>query len=164
VLIAITGYDHPDAARLIAEVQQEYVERYGGPDDTPVDPAEFAPPLGLFLVGYDGDEPVACGGWRSHGTDAEVKRMYVAKRARRSGYARLILAELERTAREAGHTRMILETGARQPEAVALYERAGYTAVAPFGHYADAALAIHLGKSLPRLRRAGRARRRRGRA
>jgi len=141
-------YDHPDAAQLIEEVQQEYVKRYGGPDATPVDPGDFSPPRGLFLVGYDGDEPVSCGGWRSHGLEAEIKRMYVVKRARRAGYARLILVSLEQTAREAGHVRVILETGYMQPEAITLYRSAGYTDVAPFGHYADVTGAIHLGKAL----------------
>jgi hypothetical protein len=39
--IRVVAYDHPDAAKLIAEVQQEYVVRYGDPDVTPVDPADF---------------------------------------------------------------------------------------------------------------------------
>jgi GNAT superfamily N-acetyltransferase len=136
-------YDDPDAVKLIAEVQQEYVQRYGGEDDTPVDPAEFAPPAGLFVVGYLGETPVACGGWRAHDTpeplfadgDAEVKRMYVASSVRRRGYARLILAELERTATERGRRRMVLETGTAQPEAIALYTSAGYTAIPKFGQY-----------------------------
>ncbi len=58
------GYDHPDARRLIGEVQQEYVIRYGGPDETPVAHVEFSPPLGLFVILYDDGEPVATGGWR----------------------------------------------------------------------------------------------------
>jgi GNAT superfamily N-acetyltransferase len=149
VRIDRVDYDHADAAKLIAEVQQEYVQRYGGEDDTPVDPAEFAPPRGLFLVGYDGDDgPVACGGWRAHGADAEIKRMYVTPRARGAGHARLVLAELERTALAAGHERMILETGSKQPEAVSLYRSAGYEAIAPFGYYAGRPLAIHLAKRL----------------
>ena len=142
-------YDAPDATALIEEVQQEYVIRYGGPDGTPVDPAEFTPPGGLFLVGYVDAEGVACGGWRSHGTDAELKRMYVRRSARRGGLARELLAELERTAAAAGHHRMILETGSKQPEAVALYRSAGYADVPAFGYYADAPLAIHLAKPLP---------------
>lgn len=150
--IEVRSYDHPDSARLIDEVQQEYVIRYGSRDDTPVDPAEFTPPQGLFLVGYverDGvEEPAVTGGWRSHGADAEMKRMYVTPDLRGRGLARAMLVELERTAREAGHRRMILETGAKQPEAVQLYTCSGYTPVERFGHYADAPLAIHLGKSL----------------
>ncbi|MGW5052120.1 GNAT family N-acetyltransferase [Actinokineospora sp. NPDC004072] len=148
VRIEIRAYDHPDSQALIAEVQQEYVIRYGGPDESPVDPAEFAPPLGLFLVGYEDDLPVATGGWRSHGAAAEIKRMFVVARARGRGYARQMLAELEATAAAAGHEQLILETGSKQPEAVALYRSSGYTGVTPFGHYADAPLAIHLGKPL----------------
>jgi GNAT superfamily N-acetyltransferase len=141
-------YDAPDAATLIEEVQQEYVHRYGGRDESLVDPAEFAPPSGLFLVGYLDGEGVACGGWRSHGTDAELKRMYVRQNARRGGLAKEMLAELERTAAAAGHRRMILETGSRQPEAVALYRAAGYEDIPAFGFYADAPLSIHLAKPI----------------
>ncbi len=137
------AYHDPDPAKLIAEVQQEYVRRYGGEDDTPVDPAEFAPPAGLFVVGYLGDVPVACGGWRAHDApepgfadgDAEVKRMYVVPSARRRGFARLVLAELERTAADRGRLRMVLETGTAQPEAIALYTSAGYAPIPKFGQY-----------------------------
>lgn len=146
--IDVVAYDHPDAARLIAEVQREYVTRYGGEDDSPVDPDEFAAPKGVFLVGYLDGVAVACGGWRSHGSDAEIKRMYVAAAMRGKGLARAMLAELERTALAAGHRRMILETGKRQPEAVALYRSTGYSDIPAFGHYANAPLSIHLGKPL----------------
>jgi len=146
--IQVVAYDDRVAAGLVEEVQQEYVARYGGRDGTPVDPAEFAPPKGLFLVGYLAEAAVACGGWRSHGTDAELKRMYVRRTARGKGLARAMLTELERTALAAGHHRMILETGQKQPEAVTLYRSAGYADISPFGHYANAPLAIHLGKPL----------------
>ena len=148
VRIEVRTYDHPDAVALIADVQQEYVVRYGEVDLTPVDPAEFAPPQGLFLVAYVDDEPAACGGWRAHGTDVELKRMYVRPSHRGRGLARAVLAELERTAAEAGYARLILETGSRQPEAIALYESAGYTPVPAFGYYAEAPEAVHLGKTL----------------
>jgi len=141
-------YDHPDATVLVEELQQEFVVRYGEPDHTPVDPADFAPPLGLFLVGYLAGVPVVCGGWRANGDEAELKRMYVAPAARGRGLARLLLAELERTALAAAHRSMILVTGSQQPEAVRLYQSAGYLPVPGFGHYADAPSAIHLGKAL----------------
>ncbi|MGQ0837511.1 GNAT family N-acetyltransferase [Actinokineospora sp.] len=146
--IEVLAYDHPDVVRLVAEVQGEYVIRYGGPDDTPVDPAEFAPPRGLFLVGYVGGVAMVTGGWRAHGADAEIKRMYVSPAGRGRGLARMMLAELERTAAEAGYDRLILETGSKQPEAVQLYRSAGYEPVPKFGYYADAPEAIHLGKVL----------------
>lgn len=147
--IRVVPYDHPDAGKLIEEVQAEYVIRYGGPDDTSVDPAEFAPPLGLFLIGYVDGVPVATGGWRAHedGT-AQIKRMYVVPTGRGKGFARQMLSELELTAKRAGHHRIILETGSRQPEAVALYRSSGYTDVPAFGYYAEYPNSIHLGKTL----------------
>lgn len=135
---------HPDAQRLIAEVQQEYVARYGGPDRTPLDGDEFEDPGGAFYVGYLGGEPVATGAWRrrtdveAFGTrlTAEVKRMYVAPAARGRGLARAMLSHLEEQARESGAETMVLETGTAQPEAMALYESAGYTRIDGFGYYA----------------------------
>lgn len=149
------GYLHPDAAALVARVQAEYVERYGSPDESPVDPLVFDPPEGLFLVGYDAEGPVATGAWRRSpverlgGTSAvEVKRMYVVPERRGRGHARAVLAELERTARAAGHDLVVLETGLRQPEAIELYRSAGYEEVAGFGFYADAPLSRCFGKRL----------------
>lgn len=148
MLIREVTLDHPDAAALIDEVQQEYVNRYGGVDRAPTDPSEFAPPDGLFLVGYSDGRPVAMGGWRRLGPDAEIKRMYVVAAARGRGLARRMLAELERTAVVAGFPRVILGTGSKQPEAVELYRSSGYSDVEPFGYYKDAPMAIHLGKVL----------------
>jgi GNAT superfamily N-acetyltransferase len=136
---------HPDAQLLVEEVQQEYVVRYGGRDRTPMIASELAPPAGAFYVGYRDGRPVTTGAWRFRDDverlgstrPAEVKRMYVAPPARRLGLARLMLAHLEATARAAGADVMILETGTAQPEAMALYEAAGYERVEPFGHYRD---------------------------
>ncbi len=136
---------HPDAALLVEEVQGEYVVRYGGRDETPIEPAYFEEPMGAFFVGYLHDVPVVTGAWRRR-TDvefdgtrqtAEIKRMYVAASARRRGLARAMLAHLEETARAGGAEVMVLETGNRQPEAITLYESAGYTSVAGFGFYRD---------------------------
>jgi GNAT superfamily N-acetyltransferase len=157
--IAIRKYGDPDVAQMVDEVQAEYVLRYGGPDLAVVDPDEFSPPNGVFLVGLLDGDPVATGGWRRLGDgegegegegqgDAEIKRMYVAARARRRGLARRVLTELERTATNAGVTRLILNTGPEQPEAVALYEEAGYLPIAGFGHYACHPHALFFGKDL----------------
>ena len=143
------GYADPVAQHLIERVQQEYVVRYGGRDAAVVDPAEFSPPLGLFLVAEVDGVPAGCGGWRSFGDGvAEVKRMYVEPAFRRRGIAALLLAELERTAAGAGHQRLLLNSGHQQPEALALYDRAGYTPVAGYGVYADSPGAVFLGKEL----------------
>lgn len=149
------GYGHPDALALIEEVQRVYVERYGSEDETPLDPLMFEPPTGSFFVGYVGGDPVATGAWRRHdvpalglGATAEVKRMYVVPRAQRCGHARRMLAVLEADAAACGAAAMILETGTRQPEAIALYESAGYRPVAGFGHYAGDSLSRSFAKPL----------------
>lgn len=138
-------FTHPDVRVLDDEVQAEYVVRYGSGDQTVFDPTHFEPPEGAFYVGYQDDRPVLMGGWRFRpdvrrlGAErpVEVKRMYVVPAARRAGLARLMLAHLEATARTAGADAVLLETGTRQPEAMALYESVGYQRVEPFGHYRD---------------------------
>lgn len=136
LVLSASAYDEPVAARLVEAVQQVYVERYGGPDITPVDPAEFAPPRGLFLVGHVDGDPVACGGWRIMEPGlAELKRMYVAPERRGQGLSRVLLAALEDEARAAGIERLRLETGSRQPEAIGLYETSGYARIEKFGVY-----------------------------
>jgi GNAT superfamily N-acetyltransferase len=149
VRLRAVGYADPVAQHLVERVQQEYVVRYGGRDAAVVDPAEFSPPLGLFLVAEVDGRPAGCGGWRSCGDGvAEVKRMYVEPAFRRRGIAALVLTELERTAAAAGHQRLLLNSGDRQPEALALYDRAGYTPVTGYGVYADEPGAVFLGKEL----------------
>ena len=150
------GYGHPDALLLVEEVQAEYVARYGGRDETPLDPLMFEPPEGSFFVGYLGDRPVATGAWRRCGVEAfgstatvEVKRMYVAPEARGRGVARRMLAHLEETAAAHGAEAVVLETGLRQPEAIALYESSGYVPVPGFGYYRDAPLSRCFGRLLP---------------
>ncbi|GAA0601870.1 GNAT family N-acetyltransferase [Streptomyces crystallinus] len=143
--IRTLGYDHPDAVKLNDQVQLEYAERYEDEGDaTPLDASMFLPPRGLYLIAYDEQErPVATGGWRTQDKnaegysdgDAELKRMYVIPEARGRGLARRILALLEADARAAGRTRMVLETGDQQPEALALYASSGYTVCEKFGHY-----------------------------
>jgi GNAT superfamily N-acetyltransferase len=153
------GYDHPDVAVLVAAVQREYVQRYGDEDATPVEPAEFAPPHGFFTVGYVAGRPVACGGWRARDGrsdeslrdgDAEVKRMFVRAEHRGRGHGRAVLAELERAAAAAGRRRVVLETGTRQPEAIALYTSAGYVPTATFGLYRHSPNCRCYAKILPR--------------
>ena len=142
-------YDGPSAQLLIAQVQQEYVVRYGGPDTTPVDPGEFAPPRGRFVVGYLDVEPVAMGGVRALDVETvEIKRMFVVPDSRGRGFARVLLARLEELAAEMGAARVVLETGLKQPEAMALYASAGYDRIDGFGHYRDEPLSASYGKSL----------------
>ena len=131
-------YDHPVVQALVDDVQAEYVVRYGGPDATPVDPAEFAPPDGAFLVARLDGEPVGCIGLRRHDADrAEVKRMFVRQAFRGRGLARLLMRASEEEARRLGYREVVLETGDEQPEAIALYRSSGYRPVPGFGYYRD---------------------------
>jgi GNAT superfamily N-acetyltransferase len=129
-------YDSVAAHQLIEELQEEYVLRYGGRDETPVDPDDFAAPRGsFFLVRRDG-EVVGCAGMRRRSEeDVEVKRMFVRRPFRGRGYSRDLLALVEGEARSLGFSRVLMETGLAQPEAMHLYETSGYERVPGFGHY-----------------------------
>ena len=142
-------YADAQASGLVDLIQAEYVARYGSGDETPMDGAEFDPPNGRFLLAYLDSVPIACGGWRTHGPgQGEIKRMFVAEAGRRRGIAARLLAELERTAAEAGLHTMVLETGDAQPEAIGLYTGAGYVPTEKYGYYRCSPQSISLAKSL----------------
>ena len=141
-------YD-PAVQRLIADALADLSQRYGGSgDDTPVSADEFAPPRGRFFVACDSGDLIGCAGWRAHGEDAELKRMYTAPAARGRGVARRMLAAIEDSARADGRRRLILETGNLQPEAIALYTSAGYRRIEDFGYYKDHAGVLSFARDL----------------
>ena len=142
--------DDPDALLLTEEVQRFYEELYGGRDEDPIAPEEFAAPDGGFLIGYHEGEPVAMGGWSFlPGRDAvKIRRMYVRATVRRLGFAAAVLQRLEDDARAAGASRVVLGTGEPQVAAVRFYRSRGYTDVEPYGYYAAAPGAVSLGKAL----------------
>jgi GNAT superfamily N-acetyltransferase len=155
VRLRAVPYRDPVAHELVERVQQEYVRRYGGRDAAEVDPAEFEQPLGRFLVAEVAGEPAGCGGWRVHGYGTgpgtvEVKRVYVEPAFRRRGLAQLLMAALEDDAAAAGHRAVVLNSGNRQPEALALYAGLGYAPVPGYGVYAEMPGAVFLGKELHR--------------
>jgi GNAT superfamily N-acetyltransferase len=95
-------------------------------------------PLTLFLVGWHNGEAVACGGFKPRGdATVEVKHMYVRPTARGRGFSRQLLALLEERARAQGATRVWVETGDKQPEAISLYKSAGYIDIPRYGEYVD---------------------------
>ena len=88
------------------------------------------------VVAYDNSTPVGCGAIKAFSPDAmEVKRMFVSPQARNLGVATNVLGELEKWAKELHYKRCILETGKRQPEAIALYEKNGYCLIPNYGQY-----------------------------
>lgn len=164
----------PTVAALVAEVQAEYTQRYGGPDTGGNDPAEYAGDRGVFRVLLattpdGGTEPVGTGAWRWHEIPAglgeelaaagvrlppdvdrcvELKRMFVRAPYRRKGYARHLLTALEAEVREVGARVVVIETGTKQPEAMALYTSSGYVPISVFGPYRGSPMARAYAKVL----------------
>ncbi len=96
------------------------------------------PVFELFFVGHTAAGPVACGGLCRYDEETgEIRRMYVAPSARGQGHARRLLEALLTEARQRGYQRVRLETGVAQPEAVRLYERAGFLPIPAYGIYVD---------------------------
>jgi GNAT superfamily N-acetyltransferase len=134
------NYETFPSQALVAALNAELLDRYDGFDGSGGEQraADFEPPDGSFLVGWDGEEPVACGGVvRYDETTAEIRRMYVAPSARGRGLSRLVLAALEDEARGLGYSFVRLETGDRQPEAIKLYASAGFEPIPRYGPFAD---------------------------
>lgn len=138
------GADEPAGAALRAAFVGELAQRYGAFNESKspsATPADMSPPGGAFLVLYLDERPVACGGIKHNAPDTgEVKRMYVAPEARRRGLARRLLGALEDAARDLGYTRIRLDTGNQQLDALALYESAAYRAIPayndnPYAHF-----------------------------
>lgn len=94
---------------------------------------ELTPPAGLLLIARLREEPVGCGALKFHAnTVGELKRMWVAPRARGLGLGRRLLEALEHKAREAGSTVLHLETNRTLKEAIEMYRHTGYQEVEAF--------------------------------
>lgn len=155
--IVDVGYDHPEVRALVRRLWDDLTVRYAedvvevdGPDGADafhaeVDAERTAAPLGAFLVARRDGRAVGCGAlkpWAGDRTVGEIKRMYVDPAERGRGLARALLGRLVERAGRLGYRRLHLETGLRQPEAIALYESAGWTRIPPYGRYRDDALTV----------------------
>lgn len=134
--IARTTEDNQDFLDLVRLLDVELAQR-DGEDHSFY--AQFNKPVGLVgvVLILDDGKAVGCGAFKEYSTDvAEVKRMYVKPEARGKRIAALILAEIEGWASSIGFQECILETGFKQPEAIALYKREGYETIPNYGQYA----------------------------
>jgi GNAT superfamily N-acetyltransferase len=117
---------------VVARAETELVQRYGHLDETEqgLTATTFEPPVGVFLVARSEDcaRPVGGVGLRRIGPPGtgEVKRLWVDPARRRAGLGRRVMGDLEDAARGMGLAVLRLDTGDRQPEAVALYESTGW--------------------------------------
>jgi GNAT superfamily N-acetyltransferase len=148
VEVRAVPWDDPDAAALRREMHETssaalYPELFAGLDAAggfdAVD-ARLRTEVVATLVAYRDDDAVGCASLRRPAPGApadalEVKKVFVRAPARRTGTARRLLDGLEAVARERGAGRLLLETGIRQPGAIALYRSLGYRAVEQFPPY-----------------------------
>ncbi len=138
-----------EARALIAALEADIEARYPGAPIRHPDAVSLVASGGLFLVARREGRAVACGALRPLEPGAiEVKRMFVSPEARRQGIARQMLSSLEAAAKQRGVAIVRIETGFNQPEAVALYDAAGYRRVPCFGEYAGNSYSICFEKSL----------------
>ncbi len=131
-----TDSSHPDFRTLVAALDRDLAIRDGD------DHAFYAQYNGITMIRhaivvYQGDEPVGCGAFKEYEPRvAEVKRMYVPLAHRGKGIAGVVLQAVEQWAAEEGYHTCILETGIKQPEAIRLYQKSGYSSIPNFGQYA----------------------------
>jgi putative acetyltransferase len=101
------------------------------------------------MVAYEGEKAAGCGAFKKMDeATVEIKRMYVDESCRNKGIATQVLLALEDWAKELGYTRCILETGIRQPDAIALYQKNGYRVIDNYGQYAGVETSVCFEKIL----------------
>ena len=137
--VQITAVDpeHPDAQYCLAEYVAELNRRSTRSFDPSVGatalPHEVRSPAGQFFVAYLHGEPIGCGAVKHHpDAPAEIKRMWIARRARGLGLGRRLLETLEACAKAGGARVAHIETSAVLAEALSLYRSTGWVEVPPF--------------------------------
>ncbi len=125
--------EKPPASELLSEMREELNALYATSnrlDNPPLHGDELRPPLGVYLVGWEGTDAVAGGGVRQLEPGlAEIKRMYIRPPARARGVATALLSALEEAARTLGCAAVRLDTGPKQVHALRLYRQAGYAEI-----------------------------------
>jgi GNAT superfamily N-acetyltransferase len=136
--IATVDPTDPDAIELIEALDRDLHDRYPGLPIHGIEAEGFAGAGGVFLVGRLDGRAVVCGAIRPIAPGImELKRMFVRPEVRGQGLSRAMLAALEAAAVERGHRTIRLETGDCQPEAIALYQSAGYRPIGRYAAYED---------------------------
>ncbi len=139
----------PDVRRLIDQLDRYQMDLYPAESNHLLSMEALRQANVTFLTARLGAEIVGCGAVVDHDGDyAEIKRMFVSPQFRGLQIGRRLLEALEAQARAAGLALLRLETGVAQPEALRLYERAGYQRRGPFGDYPDDPLSVYMEKRL----------------
>jgi putative acetyltransferase len=147
--IALESPSQADAIALIAELDAYQLTLYPPENVFSTDLAALDPGSVLFAVARTADgSAVGCAALVLTPGYGELKRMFVRPSHRGQNIARKLCGLLEQHAGERGCTRLALETGPLQPEAISLYERLGYKLSGPYGNYLEDPLSVFMQKTL----------------
>src|SRR4051812_26080321 len=148
MMLIRTNAQQPHFIELVRELDADLAVRDGRDHDfynqfNKIDMIKYA------VVAYENNKPVACGAIKEYApTIMEVKRMYTLPDFRGKGIAFQVLKELETWAKEMNYEKCILETGKKQPEAVALYQKCSYKQIPNYGQYAGVENSVCFEKEL----------------
>lgn len=148
IQIVRTTSENPDFVSLVKLLDTDLAERDGAEHDFY---AQFnkIDKLQQVILAYEEGLPVSCGAIKDFAPAvAEVKRMYTLPESRARGIASQVLKELEHWAAELNYSKCVLETGKKQPEAIALYEKNGYVRIPNYGQYAGVENSVCFEKDL----------------
>jgi putative acetyltransferase len=148
--IQLEPANQPEVLALIDALDAHQKPLYPAESHHGIDVQALSQANVLFAVARDDDsQALACGAVVLAPHWGEVKRMFVQPAWRGRGVSRALLDFLEQEARGRGCRRLMLETGILQPEALGLYERAGFVRCGPFGDYAEDPFSVFMQKDLP---------------
>ena len=143
-----TNSDSSDFYSLVALLDAALQERYGEQQSF-FSKFNKLDHIHHVIVAYETNQPLGCGAFKEYELGiAEIKRMYVKPLLRGRGIAAEILTALEQWAKEEGYTRCILETAIKQPEAIRLYEKTGYSRIPNYGQYIGVEISLCMQKPL----------------
>ncbi|PTX14389.1 acetyltransferase (GNAT) family protein [Pontibacter mucosus] len=143
-----TDSNNPDFRLLVSLLDQDLAVRDGAEHAFYAQYNKLVK-IQQVVMAYQEGMAVGCGAIKPFETGvAEVKRMYVREELRGQGIARQVMQELERWAAELGYTSCILETGKKQPEAISLYQKCGYTLIPNYGQYKGVENSVCMQKQL----------------
>lgn len=146
---ARVSFTNTDFQKLILELDKEFWVRY---PDTQQNfaPFNYVYESASVIVAYESNTAIGCGCFRpmKEKDTVEIKRMYVIPAFRNKGVGKMILQALEKWASEQKFLQTKLETGIKQPEAIAAYEKSGYVRIPNFEPYANVNESICMMKRL----------------
>jgi putative acetyltransferase len=146
--ILIAPADPAEAGDLIRELDAYQASLYPAESNHLLPLESLRQPNVTFLVARVDDQVAGCGAFVRYAEYAEIKRMFVSPEFRGLKLGRRILEEIESRIRAAGLALARLETGVSQPEALRLYESAGYLRCGPFGEYREDRWSVFMEKQL----------------